>query len=321
MEELNRMNDELLRRRAAVKAEAMMQFGDKLLEINGHVKSGDYKAARLLAKDLRDTCLFSEVVKIFRDNPETFHCNLCGEKNIQGLRFKDDALTWTRLSLCEECEEREAVREREEGKRLYADFIERNMPRILKAVGVEGILLRASYEGFPNSIIQACKRSVMARSGLYIHGSVGTGKTWLSVATLKDLIKSMELPPEIRKNVKRDVSHFRAYFRFVYVNWLLMIIKSTYDDNDSETEQSIITEYTNIPVLILDDIGAERPTEWVREKLNMIIYFRNNKGLKTIFTSNYTTEELQERLDERISSRIHHQCEVIGLTGPDRRRT
>jgi len=317
--ELRRLNDELLKRRSEAKAEAMNEYGDKLSEVRQHLEAGKHDTARQLAEGLRDTLLFREVIKAFHDRPKKFHCRLCGS-NIEAVRFKEDTLTWVRPSICGDCEDRERKSEMEKEKRLYADFVERNIDRILNTVGVEGILLKASYAGFPKEVVQACKRSTMSKKlGLYITGGVGRGKSWLSVATLKDLIKTIELPKELRSHVKSDISYFKDYYRFVYVNWLLMIIKSSYETEDSQTEQAIITEYTNIPVLVLDDIGAERPTEWVREKLNMIIYFRNNKGLKTLFTSNYEPAELQERLDERISSRIHQQCQIIKLTGPDRR--
>ena len=66
-----------------------------------------------------------------------------------------------------------------------------------------------------------------------------------------------------------DINNFRELCRFVYVPRLLMEIKSSYDNNNSLTEQGIIEE---LPLLVLDDIGSENPTEWGREKLNMIIY-------------------------------------------------
>jgi DNA replication protein DnaC len=317
-DELKRINDALLTRRAELNADKMKKFGGILTELKKHLAKGQHNLARELAEDLRDTLVFGEVLKAFQEKPESFQCELCGEK-IEGLAFKKDTLTWIKPHLCERCKQKEKESEMEKDKRSFANFVERNMETILKATGVEGLLLNASYDGFSKDTVQACKRSVMAKSGLYIWGGVGRGKTWLSVATLKDLIKTTEIPKELKKRVSNNSYYFRDYYRFVYVNWLLMSIKSTYDNNDTQTEQAIITEYTNIPVLVLDDIGAERPTEWVREKLNMIIYFRNNKCLKTLFTSNYKPAELQERLDERISSRIVQQCDIIHLSGPDRR--
>jgi len=318
-DKLRRMNDELLKRSAELKAEALKKYEGKLTELNKHLVNGQYKLARELAEDFRDTPVFAEVIKAFQEKPEVFHCKICGEK-VDALSFNKHSLTWVRPHLCDGCDLREKENEIERQKRVFANFIERNMNHILGSVGVEGLLLNSSYEGFPSSVIQTCKRSVMGKHGLYIFGEVGRGKTWLSVALLKDLIKTLEIPEQMRSSVIRDIKKFRDIYRFVYVPWLLMKIKSSYDSNSSLTEQGIIEEYTNIPVLVLDDIGSERPTEWVREKLNMIIYFRNNRGLRTIYTSNVDPEGLKERLDERITSRILQQCEIIRLTGPDRRR-
>jgi DNA replication protein DnaC len=313
------MNDELLKRRAEAKREDMKRYGERLTQLRKHLASGDYDLARQLAGDLRDTLVFGEVIKAFEEKPETFHCEDCG-KNIEGLAFRKDTLSWIRPHFCDSCEQREKEKEINRQKRAFANFVDRRMETILKVVGVEGLLLNSSYEGFTSALVQTCRRSVTGKHGLYICGGVGRGKSWLSVALLKELIRTPQLDEEISRRVTSNIYEFRNLYRFVYVPWLLMEIKSSYDNNSGKTEQGLIEEYTNIPVLVLDDIGSERPTEWVREKLNMIIYFRNNRGLKTLYTSNIAPDELQERLDERITSRILQQCEIIHLTGPDRRR-
>jgi len=319
-EELSRINDELLKRRADAKADALEKYKDKLAELKEYLAKGQYELSRELAEDLRGTAVFDEVIKAFHDKPELFYCEKCG-KNIKALIFNKQSLKWVRSHLCDDCDQREKKKEIEKQKKVSENFIERNMVAILKSVGVEGLLLNASFKGFPSSVIQTCKRAVTAKHGLYIYGGVGRGKSWLSVAVLKELIKMQEIPKLISSQIASDVIRkFQVQYRFVYVPWLLMEIKATYDNSSSMTEQGIIEKYTKIPVLILDDIGSERPTEWVDEKLNMIIYFRNNRGLKTIYTSNVNPDGLQERLNERITSRILQQCEIICLTGPDRRR-
>jgi len=320
-DELKRMNDELLKKRADLKAEALKEYGGKLAEIKKHLAKGDYAMARQLAGDLSDTAfVFAEVIRLFKEKPETFQCNDCG-KEIEGEAFKERTLTWRNPYLCESCEKREKENEINSQKRSYTNFVERKMFEILKIVGVQKLLFPASFENFPPEIVEICKRVVMGKHGLYIWGGVGRGKTWLAVVILKELIKTLDVAREISSSsLTNDINQFRKMYRFISVPGLLMEIKSSYDVNSSLTEQGIIREYTNIPVLILDDIGSEKPTEWVRERLNMIIYERNLRGLKTIYTSNLSPDELQERLDERITSRIHQQCEIIQLGGPDRRR-
>ena len=319
--ELKRMNDELLKKRAEAKAEALKEYGGMLAEIKKHLAKGDYAMARQLAGDLSDTAfVFGEIIRLFKEKPETFHCNDCG-KEIEGVMFKERTLTWRTPYLCDSCEQKEKENEIERQKRSYGNFVERKMFEILTSVGVQKLLFLASFENFPPEIVKICKRVVTGKHGLYIWEGVGRGKTWLSVALLKELIKTLDVAKEISSSsLTNDINQFRKMYRFISVPGLLMEIKSSYDINSSLTEQGIIREYTNIPVLILDDIGSEKPTEWVRERLNMIIYERNLRGLKTIYTSNLSPDELQERLDERITSRIHQQCEIIQLGGPDRRR-
>ena len=75
----------------------------------------------------------------------------------------------------------------------------------------------------------------------------------------------------------------------------------------------------NVPLVVLDDIGAERPSEWVRERLLTIINARYDNELATIFTSNLTPAELNEPLGARIASRVYGLAAPVRFTGADRR--
>jgi DNA replication protein DnaC len=316
---LREAQTELERRREAAKREAREKYSDKLNEIKMQLTAGHYDIAREMAMELSDTMVFSEIIELFKSKPQYFVCNICSNK-IEGVGFNHNNLTWRNPRLCDVCQAKEEKEEQERKKRSFTEFVDRNMQQILKAVGVEGLLMKASYDNFPNEVVQVCRRAQSGKQGIYVHGDVGRGKSWLAAALLKELIKTTRLHEDIARRVVNDVTVFRDLYRFIYVPGLLSEIKSSYDENIGRTEQAVIDEYSNISVLVLDDIGAERPTEWVREKLNTIIYFRNNKYLKTIYTSNINPDGLQSRLDERISSRIQQMCEVIELKGPDRRK-
>ena len=88
------------------------------------------------------------------------------------------------------------------------------------------------------------------------------------------------------------------------------------------------------PVLVLDDLGAERPTEWVRDTFAYILNSRYNRKLTTIITTNFedrvreprsmgdgarlpSEETLEERIGVRLRSRLHEMCKVIQLEGED----
>jgi len=142
--------------------------------------------------------------------------------------------------------------------------------------------------------------------GLVLYGPPGTGKTHLAVATLKNVIKY--------KGQKGVFCDFRN---------LLLTIKSTYDTNESEAE--IIETVVKAPLLILDDVGAERNTEWAKEKLNLIINYRYINKLPTIITTNLSFdgglgERFSSKFDDRTESRIYEMCKIIKVEGNDRRK-
>jgi DNA replication protein DnaC len=79
-------------------------------------------------------------------------------------------------------------------------------------------------------------------------------------------------------------------------------------------------------LLVLDDLGAEKTSEWVEETLNLIVNTRYNERRLTIFTSNYPDipddtdpNALLARIGMRMRSRLHEMCEFLGLDGADYR--
>ena len=112
--------------------------------------------------------------------------------------------------------------------------------------------------------------------GLYLHGSFGSGKTYLVSALLNELSKD---------NVKTLV---------VYYPELLRSIKETFNLGESLFSDRI-KEIKTADILLLDDIGAETVTGWNRDEiLGTILQYRMEEKLPTFFTSNLTIEELEE---------------------------
>jgi DNA replication protein DnaC len=134
--------------------------------------------------------------------------------------------------------------------------------------------------------------------GLFLFGPAGTGKTHLGVM--------------IAQEIDEDV-------RFVKIPKLLLSLKANFDGKSWENEQ-IIERLTKIPVLILDDLGAEKASEWVAETLYILIDDRYGNMKPTVFTSNYSPSELAERLGDRIVSRIMEMCRIIEIKTSDKRK-
>lgn len=117
--------------------------------------------------------------------------------------------------------------------------------------------------------------------GLYLHGVFGSGKTYLIYALLN----------ELKINKKID-------FIAVYYPDALKELKEDWDLYNSRMEK-----YSNVPILFLDDIGAEQVSEWGRDEvLGTILQYRMNNHLTTFFTSNLTIDELEYHLSLAKSS-------------------
>jgi len=85
------------------------------------------------------------------------------------------------------------------------------------------------------------------------------------------------------------------------------------------SELSLIQEYSEYDLLVLDDIGVEKNSEWVQQTLTNIIDKRYSEMRCTVFTSNCELGEIETRLSTRIASRIAGMCVVVRLAGSDRR--
>ena len=143
--------------------------------------------------------------------------------------------------------------------------------------------------------------------GLLLEGQPGVGKTHLAVAVLKQVIHTSG-----------------ARGLFYDTRDLLRIIRSTYDPSIRTTELEILRPVMQADLLVLDDLGAEKTSEWVDETMNLIVNTRYNERRITIFTSNYMDipddtdpNALLFRIGARMRSRLHEMCEFIEMDGAD----
>lgn len=147
--------------------------------------------------------------------------------------------------------------------------------------------------------------------GLFFYGNPGVGKTHLAVATLKEIFR------------KRKIVGL-----FYDTRALLFDLKATFDGSSSGRE--ILDDVVKTPVLVLDDLGSERLSDWARDILHYIIVKRYNEMLPIIITSNINIsgkgdtvfeETLEERMGSSIASRITEVCKKIEIKGEDYRKS
>ncbi len=142
--------------------------------------------------------------------------------------------------------------------------------------------------------------------GLIFIGPCGVGKTHLAVATIKALID---------KGISCLFYDFRD---------LLKEIQDSYNHVSNTTELKVLDPIYQTEVLVLDELGASKPTDWVRDTMTQIINTRYNDKKVTIFTTNYLDdtrnpgeETLADRVGVRLRSRLHEMCKVVEVKGDD----
>jgi DNA replication protein DnaC len=164
------------------------------------------------------------------------------------------------------------------------------------------------------------------KTGLLFVGSVGVGKTHLAVGIIKDLIRE--------KGIHCLFCDYRE---------LLKSIQNSYNPSVQATEMEILRPVFDAEVLVLDELGAVRSTEWVFDTVNYLLNSRYNDNKTTIITTNFPDgeesnveidnlrspsateraarrETLGDRIGERMRSRLHEMCKKVEIDGPDYRQ-
>ena len=150
------------------------------------------------------------------------------------------------------------------------------------------------------------------RKGLYLYGDFGVGKSFMVAALAHDLSE--------KRGVSSTLLHYPSF---------VIDVKNAIGDGNVKT---LVDEIKLSEVLILDDIGAEQSTAWVRDEiLQVILQYRMQEDLPTFFTSNFNFEELELHFakgkhgnDEtwearRVMERIRYLAEETRLEGVNRR--
>jgi len=154
---------------------------------------------------------------------------------------------------------------------------------------------------------------------LYLHGHVGCGKTHLACAIANRAIDRIAVRDEAAEYAgKYGEARFltRKPVRFTTAAEMLAEIRRSFR-NAAQTD--ILAECKRARLLILDDLGAEKPSDWTRECLFELFDHRNEEGLPTVITSNLSPDSLREQLGERITDRIRDRAAAVRVPGGSER--
>ena len=183
----------------------------------------------------------------------------------------------------------------------------------------------SNYRAEQNPLLAAAKMAAqkfaeqypLNKTGLMFEGSIGVGKTHLAVATIKELML-----------------HKGVHCLFYEYRELLKSIQNSYNNDVQTTELGLLRPVFEAEVLVLDELGAVKPSDWVWDTVSFILNTRYNDNRTTIITTNLMNEAamgtgprsvmradtLGDRIGERMRSRLHEMCRIIHMEGEDFRQ-
>lgn len=258
------------------------------------------------------------------------HCEFCGAE-LEQLSFVWNGVVKfapsykscdCELSKAAKEKENELVRQQiaEEEKRKRE---ERQKEKIRSLFGNSGMSQRAlscsleNYQPSFNNVeaLKVCNEYIKdfdlisrkSRNGLFICGDCGVGKSHLAFAVANELIKKGN-----------------SVIAMTMID-LLMKIKSSYGYSENDSEERILKVYEDCSLLIIDDLGKEKPTEWVLQMIYSIVDRRYNALKPIIVTTNYTANELIRRFGDNsignaIVDRLFEICQYVPIGGESFRK-
>ncbi|MCS6873190.1 MAG: ATP-binding protein [Pyrinomonadaceae bacterium] len=244
-----------------------------------------------MAQETSNLRLYSSFDSGKSENEET--CSICFGTGIEIVAGKG-----ARRCVCRLKEIQEKIFEKVRIPKRYANCSFSNYRPITKS---QDIAMKYAY-----SLAQKYPDVEM---GLLFMGSVGTGKTHLAVSILKGLTEK---------------GFSCLFYEF---GSLLKEIQDSYNSATQTSELRVLAPVFETEILVLDELGASKPTEWVRDIMSYIINTRYNDKKLTIFTTNYLDERkddaeetLEDRIGKRLRSRLYEMCHTVRIEGPDYRR-
>jgi DNA replication protein DnaC len=150
--------------------------------------------------------------------------------------------------------------------------------------------------------VRALDENLDGGRGLWIYGNVGTGKTTLAMLVSKAAL-----------DAGRSVAIYS-------LPRLLAEIRATFEAGGDGSYVSFLDRLAAVDLLHVDDVGAEKTSEWVLEQLYAIVNARYEEERSIVITTNLERDELAGQINERTVSRLEEMCTVVPLFGEDARK-
>jgi DNA replication protein DnaC len=204
-------------------------------------------------------------------------------------------------------------------KRQYSYYLENTKPAEGQEKAFEAV------RAFTYSFIDG-----ESPAGLLLVGGVGSGKTFMVSSVVNNIIDTLEVSE--REAESAEEKHLQKGYGFWYgrsklpvlfvgVTDLLNQFRSYFNKPEDDISHHIMGILQSVELLILDDLGAEKSSDWVSEKLFEIIDYRYNQELPMLVTTNLVPEELKKQIGARNFDRLREMCALVAVTAESQRPT
>lgn len=198
------------------------------------------------------------------------------------------------------------------------DIIENVYEDMLKLAEIPKRYEEKSFNNFDESRLQYKKDNPVKKVKEYIKtykkrdkngdwlvltGGYGLGKTHLAIASIKKILKYYARKYAEKHKHQLSYGRFNPKGLFKTSSELIQEIRDTYD-SDKKNEEELMTKLQTVSLLVIDDLGTEKASDWQHEKMYLILNYRYNQLKNTIITTNLNTNELKQQVSERVVERM-----------------
>jgi DNA replication protein DnaC len=223
-------------------------------------------------------------------------CSICGGNGFVHPAKADGTIDWGEIVPCH-CQENKLSEERANRYLKYCALPAESEKMTLKSfeVGVNKELKRAL------EYADALSNEIDGVKWLTLCGPTGCGKTHLAVGVCHKWLARGKVA------------------RYGFVPLLLKELRDGYELMGEYSYRNRFEALCQIPLLVLDDLGVEKASEWAQEQLQTVVHYRGFYGLPLVVTTNRPLDQLKGDAEGRIASRLKREtwCRVVNITAPE----
>jgi len=229
---------------------------------------------------------------------------------------------FTRCPTCtRELEQKRAARQAEQQRQVAEERAAATLDSNLRNSGLIGRFKRATFDSFEAHGAGQCKALEACRSfastfepsaggGLWLIGPPGTGKTHLGAAMVSHAIRERRVGAAI--HAAHDI------MRMLRERFGVKESADPYGD-DIDTTDQLIRHLGTVPLLVLDEIGVTRGSDWEAEQMFAIVDERYRLELPTVVVSNLPAAEIKQLVGDRVYDRLREGAKVVPMNWPSHR--